>query len=212
MIATSHGLPVSTWSADPPPRVPSPNSPVNVWTALPKHTLPTCALDSVLTNLVLSRRLFEASGGNDQEFQKRSFPSIQSLLNPKYDPIKTPVTSTIVNDIIHVMTVPTLPEQIAILYVMSAVVRWQISPTEANYDRMPAWLRPTPSQLFNTHPAWLDVFIWPKGRERLCREKKYHRKHAIISKICNETLSINWPHKASDMMYGQFCFLTWNGC
>ncbi|KIW03533.1 uncharacterized protein PV09_05294 [Verruconis gallopava] len=204
--ATAQGLPLPAWSAGSPsvasiPVHSLPDPPV--WQALPKHTpptSPTCALDIVMTNLIQNRRAYEASGGNDQEFRKRAFPSIQSLLNPTYDAVKAPVTSTIVNNIIHVMTVPTLPEQIAILYVMSSVVRWQISPTEANYDKMPEWLRPTPSQLFTPHPPWIDMFIWPKARERLCRQEKYHSKHGLMSKLCNESLSINWPHQPSDMI------------
>lgn len=110
------------------------------------------------------------------------------------------MTSTIVNDIIRVLTVPTLPEQIAMLYVMSSIIRWQISPTESNYDSMPEWLRPTLSQLTEPHPGWLDFVVWPKARERMCRQSKYHNRHSIMSKVCDESLSINWPHDPSDMI------------
>jgi hypothetical protein len=171
-----------------------------VWSTLPKHTPSTCDLDTVVINLIQQRRQLESTGGNVSEFTRHAFPSIQSLLNPTYEPLASPVTSTIVKNIIHVMTVPTLPEQIAILYVMSKVIRWQISPTQANYFDLPEWLRPTPSQLIHTHPPWLDLFLWPKGREKMCREKKYHNEHELMAEICNATLSINWPHKPSDMI------------
>ncbi|CAK7206463.1 hypothetical protein SEUCBS139899_009259 [Sporothrix eucalyptigena] len=191
----------------------------HVWSTLPPHVPAMCLLDEVVTNLLQSRRPLESSGGNAQEFQRRTFPSIQSLLNPALSLASSlaeaesaspsssssssapgPVTNTIVNKIIHVMTVPTLPEQIAILYVMSAVVRWLISPTESNYDSMPEWLRPTPSQLVEPHPPWIDLFVWPRGRERLCRQPRYHNQHALMSRLCNETISINWPHHPSDMI------------
>jgi hypothetical protein len=171
-----------------------------VWSTLPKNISPTCPLDHVLIDLVRCRRAYEPTGGNVQEFQKRAFPSVQSLLNPTDEAKKTPVTNIIVRDIIRVMTVPTLPEQIAILHVMSSVVRWQISPTESNYDSMPEWLRPMPSQLTTSHPAWADTFPWPKARERLCRYQQYHDQLPTISDICNESISINWPYEASDMI------------
>ncbi|KAF2120375.1 hypothetical protein BDV96DRAFT_642202 [Lophiotrema nucula] len=151
-------------------------------------------------NLINNRRQLEHVGGNVQEIQRRAFPSVQSLLNPTYEAVRSPVMSTIVNNIIHVMTVPTLPEHIAILYVMSTVIRWQISPTKANYDSMPHWLRPTPSQLIHPHSIWLDIFTWPKARERMCREAKYQNQHHVLSRICNESISINWPHQPSDMI------------
>lgn len=198
----------------------------HVWSTLPPHLAATCLLDEVVINLLQSRRPLESSGGNAQEFQRRTFPSVQSLLNPALSLASSlaeaeaeaasssspmtasspaastigPVTNTIVNKIIHVMTVPTLPEQIAILYVMSAVVRWLISPTESNYDSMPEWLRPTPSQLVEPHPPWIDLFVWPRGRERLCRQPRLHSQHALMSRLCNETISINWPHHPSDMI------------
>jgi len=171
-----------------------------VWSSLPKHTAPNCPLDYVLVNLVRVRRACEGAGGNVQEFQKRKFPSVQSLLNPKREAERSPVTSAIVNNIIHIMTVPTLPEQIAILYVMSSLVRWQISPTEANYDSLPDWLRPTASQLFCPHPAWIDVFPWPKARERIARYTEYHDQNANFSKLCNASITINWPHHHADML------------
>lgn len=169
-----------------------------VWAAIPKHTAPTCLLDHVLLDLTRQRRKQD----NANEFHRSVFPSIQSLLNPcsEQQAKASPVTFAIVNKIIRVMTVPTLPEQIAILYVMSSVVRWLILPTEANYDAMPEWLRPGAAQLAVPHPPWLDLLPWPKVRERLCRWPKYHGQHALVSAICNESLVINWPHHSADII------------
>lgn len=171
-----------------------------VYSTLPKHIPPTCALDRVFISLLQSRRPYELNGGNIEEFQKAAFPSIQSLLNPASRPQRSPVTSTIVEQVINVMTVPTLPEQIAILYVMASIIRWQISPTEANYDNLPEWLRPTPSQLSKRHPAWIDTFCWPKARERMARYSKYHDQNLNMTIICNESISINWPYEEADMI------------
>lgn len=175
-----------------------------VWSMLPRHIGPTCSLDRVVIDLIQSRRPYELTGGNIEEFRERPFPSVQSLLNPISEASRSPVTSSIVTNIIQVMTVPTLPsnlaEQIAILYFMSSIIRWQISPTEANYNSMPEWLRPTPAQVSTPHPAWLDLFVWPRARERFCTNSKYYHQHAIMSEVCNDSLSINWPYGASDML------------
>jgi hypothetical protein len=102
------------------------------------------------------------------------------------------------------MTVPqeqsNLPEQIAILFFMSAMFRWQISPTKANYLGMPPWLRPTPGQLTAPHPIWLDLIIWPKAREKMCRNLYYHDLNALVAKLSNESISVNWPHSLSNLL------------
>ncbi|KAF2428079.1 hypothetical protein EJ08DRAFT_328840 [Tothia fuscella] len=173
-----------------------------MWSRLPVHTSPLCPLDQVVADLVQARRPYELSGGNIQEFQKRPFPSVQSLLNSENETEteKSPVTTLIVNKIINIMTVPTLPEQLAILWFMGSVIRWLISPTEANYNSMPEWLRPTPAQLECPHPIWMDLFLWPKAREKMCRSPEYHDKIDIMSGVSNESISINWPYQLSDMV------------
>ncbi|OCK75636.1 hypothetical protein K432DRAFT_429272 [Lepidopterella palustris CBS 459.81] len=171
-----------------------------VWAALPNILPPTCPLDKVLVELVRSRRLHEDRCGNIQGFQKQRFPSVHSLLNPEHEPEKGPATSTVVKNIIHIMKMTTVPEQIAVLYMMSCVVRWQISPTEANYDSLPEWLRPTAAQLINAHPAWTDLLPWPRARERICRNPQYQGENANFTKICNANISINWPFTVSDML------------
>lgn len=98
------------------------------------------------------------------------------------------------------MVMPNLPEQIATLYVMSSIVRWQISPTPENYDSLPQWLRPTAAQIVNAHPAWVNVFPWPRARERIARYPEYHNQIGRFQNICNATLSINWPYTAADML------------
>ncbi|KAK7187679.1 BZIP transcription factor [Paraphaeosphaeria sporulosa] len=170
-----------------------------VWTALPRHVPSTCALDSAILNLINIRRSHEATGGNIQEFQKAIFPSVQSLLNPPGDAVKAPLANSIVRDIVSALAVRTIPEQVAILYIMGVSIRWQISPTQYNYDAMPEWLRPTPSQIFNRHAAWLDTLAWPSARERLCRADKWEGKDVLVRRICEKTFSVNWPYEAADI-------------
>ena len=165
------------------------------WTTLPKHIAPTCTIDHVVINLIATRRRLD----NMAEFQRHDFPSVQSLLNPTSSTGASPVTSVIVKQIIHAMAVPTLPEQIAILYVMSTIIRWHISPTRANYASIPPWLRPTPAQLIYPHAPWLDLFVWPRGRDRFVQHPRYQHAHDAMARLCNASLSINWAHQPSDM-------------
>ncbi|KAF1969677.1 hypothetical protein BU23DRAFT_571398 [Bimuria novae-zelandiae CBS 107.79] len=169
-----------------------------LWKSLPKHIPPTCALDRAMPNMVNTRRMHETTGGNDQEFRTAVFPSVQSLLNPSSD-VQAPLATSIVRDIVSALSVHTLPEQIAVLYIMGVSLRWQISPTRRNYDAMPEWLRPTPSQIFTPHAMWLDTLAWPTARERLCRTDKWGGKDVLVRHICEESFSVNWPYEGADI-------------
>ena len=57
-------------------------------------------------------------------------------------------------DIVH------LPEQVGVVYIMFLVLRWQIEPTQENYERMPEWVMPRPPQLLTPHPQWMDYLPW----------------------------------------------------
>lgn len=196
-----------------------------VWSILPKHTAPVCVLDDALLNLIHQRRPKD----NAPEFQKSSFPSVQSLLNsprqntdPNPDPDpdpdspdaaadassdnaedpRFPVSSTIVHNLRHIMTVPGLPEQIAMLQNVSAIVRWLIAPTRANYEAMPLYLRPTATQLVVPHPPWVDLLPWAAARDWFCSSPLLATlaNYNVLSTICNETLSLNWPFQDADIL------------
>ena len=204
MLATSQGFPLASWFSDaqgssPMPTVAFDDTPV--WQYLPKHTtVSTCSVDSVVMDLVSIAQASREDSANEHESMRPVFPSIQSLLNPTYNAIKARVSKNIVDSIIGVVTTPTLPERIGFLYLIYGVVRWQVNPSEATYYSLPEWQRPLPSQLFVPHPPWVDMFIWPKGRERLCLEEKHHDKHADVVRICNRAISCNWPYRPSDML------------
>ncbi|CAK7235522.1 hypothetical protein SBRCBS47491_009323 [Sporothrix bragantina] len=198
-----------------------------VWSIIPKHTAPVCMLDHALLNLIHQRRPQD----NAPEFQKHAFPSVQSLLNSPpagrdgvnngnnnnndddglpersedenqdQDP-KFPVSSTIVRSLRHIMTMAGLPEQIAMLQNVSAIVRWLIAPTRGNYDAMPLYLRPTATQLVIPHPPWVDVLPWSAARDWFCRRPSFADLHhyTLLSTICNETLSLNWPYQDADIL------------
>ena len=57
---------------------------------------------------------------------------------------------------------------------MFLVMRWQIEPTQENYDRLPHWVTPRPSQLFTAHALWIDHLPWYVPIAALnCLEREY---------------------------------------
>ncbi|CAK7222046.1 hypothetical protein SCUCBS95973_004706 [Sporothrix curviconia] len=187
-----------------------------VWSIIPKHTAPVCVLDDALLTLIRQRRPKD----NALEFQKNSFPSVQSLLNSprsiadpdspdsatsppghSEDP-RFPVSSTIAHNLRHIMPIPGLPQQIAMLQNVSALVRWLIAPTRANFEAMPLYLRPTVTQLVVPHPPWIDVMPWAAARDWFCSSPSLATlaNYNLFSTVCNETLSLNWPFLDADIL------------
>ena len=114
--------------------------------------------------------------------------------------------SKVFTDILRTFpNIASLPEQVAVLYLMFLLMRWQIYPTAENYDRMPEWLTPRPSQLLTPHPPWIDYLPWPRMRDRLVmRHQGYVFENWFVP--FTETLSVNWPYEATD------CLLSTNEC
>ncbi|KAH8647464.1 hypothetical protein BGZ60DRAFT_553404 [Tricladium varicosporioides] len=155
---------------------PPPSLSIQVWEARPCQHPPTCRLDKVLIDLVESRKMLDAFGGNRVEFGDTKFPSVAALLNPKVQEGGHPLTC--------------------------AVVSWEITGTKENYDAMPSWLRPGASQIVTAHPAWVDTFPWPRARDRICQSSHYHTSlhYETFKIVCNRSISINWPYEHGDAL------------
>ena len=82
---------------------------------------------------------------------------------------------------------------------MFLLMRWQIYPTSDNYERMPEWMTPRPSQLFTPHPAWIDYLPWPRMRDKLvgCYQE-YPFENWFIP--YTSTLSLNWRYEDQDCL------------
>lgn len=158
---------------------------------------PTCPLDGILLDFVQSRQREAADGVSRRELVGPAYPSVSSLLNPE----KTghPLSQVIVDTLSNFPHISALPEQVAVLYMMFLVLRWQVQPTRDNYERMPEWMTPRPSQLFTPHPAWLDFLPWPKMRDKLVSSyQDYPFENWFIP--YTSTLSVNWPYEATDCL------------
>ncbi|KAI9823732.1 MAG: hypothetical protein M1832_002289 [Thelocarpon impressellum] len=160
---------------------------------------PTCPLDGLLLEFLHERQQHAAKGMTAAQLVGPAYPSIASLLDPERSMHSHPL-SKVFTDVVS--TFPDLdqpPEQIAVLYIMFLMVRWQVLPTQENYDRLPHWITPRASQLFTPHPAWVDHLPWPLARDVLVRDYvNYPLEDFFIPYTM--TLSLNWPYDPRDTM------------
>ncbi|KAE9379692.1 hypothetical protein N431DRAFT_527062 [Stipitochalara longipes BDJ] len=170
------------------------------WNARPINYPATCRFDKTCLELIQKLTPPNCIGGNAFEFSNPNFPNVQVLLNPKSLYTQYPLTATIASDIIYVLTVESLPEQIAILYVICSMMRWVITGSKEDYYSMPSWLRPGVAQIVTAHPIWVDMMPGPELRNRLCCNAQYHDKYEAFKDTYNETISINWPYKVADTL------------
>ncbi|KIW73110.1 hypothetical protein, variant [Phialophora macrospora] len=171
--------------------------PAAPWSALPKVGPPTCPLDSLLVNF--NKRM----GGNETiratGTVPPSYPSVSSLLNPSSNPMLDPLSQFMTDIISKFPDIAELPNQVATLFCMFSQMRWQLHPTQENYERLPEWLRPIPIQLYNSHPAWVDHLPWPRLREMVvANSQRYPFDNWFIP--FTSGVSVNWPYDAVDCL------------
>ena len=127
---------------------------------LPRNIPGTCPLDVILLDFLQDRQARAAEGVPIKSLVGPSYPNFTSLVYPDRSVESHPL-SKLFTDILR--TFPDIcgvPEQVAIVFIMFLVMRWQIEPTPENYDRLPHWVTPRASQLFTAHPCWFDHLPW----------------------------------------------------
>ncbi|KAK8086951.1 hypothetical protein PG994_001925 [Apiospora phragmitis] len=167
----------------------------------PKNCGPTCPLDSLLLDFLHERRQRAAEGVSAHEIVGPRYPSVSSLLNPANSAYSHPLSKVFTDILATFPGICGLPERVAVLYVMFLVMRWQISPTKENYDLLPSWARPQPSQVYISHPAWIDHLPFPHMRERMAKDYNpadYFFENFFIP--FTTTLSLNWPYEETDCL------------
>jgi hypothetical protein len=164
-----------------------------------RNSGPTCPLDNILLDFLHERQQQAAEGVATAKLVGPAYPSVSSLLNPA---VESHPLSKVFTDILGTFPdLSTLPEKVAVLYIMFLIMRWQISPTQENYDRLPDWVTPRPSQLFTPHPAWIDHLPWPRMRDKLVRD--YNPDEYLFDNFFipfTTTLSLNWPYEPTDTL------------
>ncbi|KAK0122123.1 hypothetical protein ONS95_010384 [Cadophora gregata] len=162
---------------------------------------PTCPLDNILLDFLHERQQQAAEGVATPKLVGPAYPSVSSLLNPSKAATSHPLSKVFTDILSTFPDLSTLPEKVATLYIMFLIMRWQISPTQENYDRLPDWATPRPSQLFTAHPAWIDHLPFPKMRDRLVRD--YNPRDYLFDNFFipfTTTLSVNWPYEPTDTL------------
>lgn len=162
---------------------------------------PTCPLDSLLLDFLHERQQQAAEGVETPKLVGPAYPSVSSLLNPARSMGSHPLSKVFTDILATFPDLSTLPEKVAVLYIMFLIMRWQIAPTQENYDRLPEWVTPRPSQIFTPHPAWIDHLPWPKMRDRLVRD--YNPRDYLFDNFFipfTTTLSVNWPYEPTDAL------------
>ncbi|KAH2157998.1 hypothetical protein KXW33_006375 [Aspergillus fumigatus] len=183
----------------PSPCGPAPEQPLPAYKTPIRNIAPTCTLDAILLDFLQSRRRKAAEGVPTQKLVGPPYPSVSSLLNPEKSVYSHPLSKVFVDILRAFPDISSLPEQVAVLYSMFLLMRWQIYPTPENYERLPDWLTPRPSQLLTPHPAWIDYIPWPRMRDRLVASyQDYPFEHWFIP--FTRTLSVNWPYEATDCL------------
>ncbi|KAF2426612.1 hypothetical protein EJ08DRAFT_671828 [Tothia fuscella] len=97
--------------------------------------------------------------------------------------------------------VNTLIKRVALHFLMSALLQWQLLQDEQSWSYLPAWLRPEPEQLTIPHDAWKDRFPWPQIRTHLVN----HPDITLDSFVSaySSSFDIRWPYDPSHVVFQQ---------
>lgn len=168
-------------------------TPLEAAVTLPHNILPTCPLDGLLLDFVAERRQRRAEGMPDAEVTGPLYPSFVSLFRPERGIYNDPMSRFITDILSTFPDVSSPPEQVAILYIMFLIMRWEVSPSQETYERLPNWVRPTSAQLYTPHPIWIDYLPWPGLRDKLVAcYPRFPFDNFFIP--FTTTVSLNWPY------------------
>ncbi|KAI0013304.1 hypothetical protein F4779DRAFT_625432 [Xylariaceae sp. FL0662B] len=166
-----------------------------------KNCPPTCPLDDLLVDFLRERRQRAAEGVPAKEIVGPKYPSVSSLLNPANGAFSHPISKVFTDILATFPGLCTLPERVSSLYIMFLVMRWQISPSQENYDLLPPWMLPVPAQLSYFHPVWIDYLPFPSMREKLAKE--YNPTDYLFDNFFipyTTTICLNWPYEGTDTL------------
>ncbi|KKY24578.1 putative bzip transcription factor [Diplodia seriata] len=173
--------------------------PMEAWNTLPRSLDATCPLDSLLLDFLAERHAQAAEGAPLKVLVGPAYPDFSYLLNPDKNDQSHPL-SKVFTDILRTFPdISGLPERVAVLYMMFLLMRWQIEPTQENYERLPDWMTPRPSQLFTPHPVWNDYIPWPRLRDRIIADQPQQAFDNFFIPYTT-SLSLNWPHNPRDCL------------
>lgn len=160
---------------------------------------PTCTLEDIILKFLAERELQATEGVPLFELAGPADPDFSGILRPERIPCIHPVPRLFIDVLSKFPGFARLPERVAAVYLTHCVLRWQVAPTQENYDRLPEWMKPTPLQLSHRHPCWMTYVPWPAARDELVRNQhSYPFDDWFIPLSTN--LSLNWPYHDNDTL------------
>ncbi|KAL2826313.1 hypothetical protein BDW59DRAFT_145386 [Aspergillus cavernicola] len=93
-------------------------------------------------------------------------------------------------------------ERLAILRVVSLMLRYLSDPSEANQSQLPRFMRQRPSQHRIIHKSLIDFVVWPGLRERLILFPYQHCSEKFWSMFWS-CFRLTWPYRLQDMFLQQ---------
>lgn len=140
----------------------APESPV--WARTPANCPATCPLDSLLGDFIVACRRQLQAGIPKHELlgSDRPFWVVLTAAGNMDGHIKShhPVANLLVDILSKFPDISRLAEQVAVIYTMSAVLRWHSCPCKDCFDMVPDYIKPTPLQIEQPHALWYDYLPW----------------------------------------------------
>ncbi|KIN06811.1 hypothetical protein OIDMADRAFT_107891 [Oidiodendron maius Zn] len=182
---------------------------------LPLHVSPTCPLDQILIGFFNSHRNILSRGMLLETVIGPQKASVKALVHTELSHSVHPLTK-VMSEVMSTYPYVGKPEQLALFYLMHQTMRasnflrmilvstnlsiqWQISPTKENYIFMPAWLRPTVTQITVPHAAWIDNVPWPGVRDLLIEQPEDY-PYRLWTENFTQNVSVNWKFDLSDAL------------
>jgi hypothetical protein len=174
------------------------------YSMIPARVSATCPLDAILLDAVAERTRTRTRISNSTSPNSHPSTDIVGPLYPDWNLMLNKNSSTPTHPVskLHIDIIGTfpdlskLPEQVAVVYIMFLLTRWEVEPTRENYERLPEWVRPLPSQLFTPHPVCIDYLPWYVSYGstrslalRTCELTEMRTGHASATTQCNPPLS-----------------------
>lgn len=188
----------------PPPDTPSPQYgeggeiTLPDWQVVPLHLPPETDLDRFIIEMTNSgRRLQQQTGA--AELSQAQFPSISSLINPNLgDDGTRPLTFALAAHVVRNSTVKSITTRIALMYLLSHLLRWLVCRNRQTYEKLPDFLKPTHLQRTVPHPAWVDAITWPAARDNIIRSEAWKKiTFDEFRRVTGACMSVKWPYTDS---------------
>ncbi|KAI9724678.1 MAG: hypothetical protein M1828_003547 [Chrysothrix sp. TS-e1954] len=170
------------------------------WARTPQHIDSQCSLDNIFDDFIKASRGRLNDGVPLDDLVPRDIDFKPLVYGGRtVTDETTPAQSSLALLLADVMkgfsNVDGWPEKIGKVVMCFYYLRWYLSPTQENYEMMPAYMRPVEEQLQIRHPIWMDMVPWPALRAKIVRIVPSFPLVDFFPPY-TLTLCLNWPYGA----------------